>query len=299
MTVRKMDGILVVDKRQGITSRGALNKAWGWLPWGNRVGHAGTLDPMATGVLLVCAGQATRLVEWLQMLPKTYRAEILFGAVSSSDDADGLITQLPPPVDPGIVEVQQALDGFVGTISQTPPAVSAVKVDGRRAHERTRRGEAVELAPRAVTIHCIDLLGLDWPRMDIRVECGKGTYIRSLARDLGVALGTGAHLTRLCRERVGPFTQAEAIPLSTPIEEARMRLQPLARGVESLPSLVLEGEVLDKLLHGVKLTAAELGKPLPVMAERDTLVVLNEGRLRMLASWHDGRLHPRKVFLDE
>jgi len=257
---------------------------------------------MATGVLVACVGRGTRLVEWVQDLQKVYLADIRFGASSTTDDADGEITELPVPADPGRERLLEAIGQFVGTIQQVPSAVSAVKVDGVRAYTLARRGEEPALQARPVRIDRIDLVEVEWPRIRLRVECGKGTYIRSLARDLGQALGTGAHLTALCRERVGAFGLDEALPLSTPKEEALGRMQPLARAVESLPQVEFSGEALDRLLFGQKPTREELrsyGAELPEVPEGTILAVLDGGRLKILVQWQEGRLRPRKAFLGE
>ncbi len=207
-------GILVIDKDRGYTSmdvcaivRGRLRRAGA--PKRIKVGHAGTLDPMATGVLVVLVGRATRLSDSLMAGEKEYEAEIDLSATSTTDDAEGVVT----PVDAGPVareDVQRAAGALVGTILQRPPRVSAVHVGGRRAYDLARRGAAFELAPRPVVVHAFDVLDYTWPRARVRVACGKGTYVRSLARDLGVALGAGGMLTALRRTRVGAYTIAMA-----------------------------------------------------------------------------------------
>src|ERR1043166_4448316 len=178
-------GLLVVDKPGGITSRDAVDRAQRWFPKGTRIGHTGTLDPLATGVLVLCIGSATRLTEYVQRMAKTYRAGIVLGARSDTDDADGAITPVSDIRTPAAGEVQAALAAFVGNIAQVPPAFSAAKLGGRRAYDLARRGQDVSLAPRTVTIHGIDLLSYGFPQLEIEVRCGKGTYVRSLARDLG------------------------------------------------------------------------------------------------------------------
>ena len=297
---RLIDGILVLNKPRGLTSRDALNKAWKWLPRGTRIGHAGTLDPMATGVLLACVGRATRLVEFLHELPKTYRADILFGARSTTDDADGDITPAPLPSDPGTGAFTALLTRFTGDILQVLSTISAVKVAGQRAYHLARKGREPELPPRPVRIDRIQLLHLDWPRATIRVDCGKGTYIRSIGRDLGAALGTAAYLTDLCRERVGDFTQADALQLDTPAEQALKQLQPLARAIQTMPRHEIGGEALLRLLQGQKPTRDQLlalGTDLPELPTDQLLALLHQGHLKILAHWRDGHLRPRKVFL--
>ena len=297
---RLIDGILVLDKPRGLTSRDALNKAWKWLPRGTRIGHSGTLDPMATGVLLACVGRATRLVEFLHELPKTYRADSLFGARSTTDDADGDITPAPLPSNPGTEAFTALLTRFTGDILQVPSTISAVKVAGQRAYHLARKGREPELPPRPVRIDRIQLLHLDWPRATIRVDCGKGTYIRSIGRDLGAALGTAAYLTDLCRERVGDFTQPDALQLDTPAEQALKQLQPLARAIQTMPRHEIGGEALLRLLQGQKPTRDQLlalGTDLPELPTDQLLALLHQGHLKILAHWRDGHLRPRKVFL--
>jgi tRNA pseudouridine55 synthase len=172
-----------------------------------KVGHAGTLDPMATGVLPVVVGNATRLVEYLADADKAYRAQIILGATSDTYDAEGTITPTPgdPPL-PTRNEVESSLDAFRGEIAQLPPMHSAIKVGGKKLYELARRGEEIEREPRLVTIKRLDLEVYRPPHLQLFVECSKGTYIRSLAHDLGASLGTGAYLSGLVRTRHGPFT---------------------------------------------------------------------------------------------
>src|SRR5262245_11242648 len=181
------NGLLVLDKPQGITSREAINRIERQLPRGVKIGHTGTLDPLATGVLVVCLGRATRLAEYVQAMAKTYRSTFLLGARSDSDDTDGRVTPAVPPefVPPSLAEVQVQLQSLVGEIEQVPPAHSAVKTGGQRAYQIARAGDSVDLSSRRVTIHGIDVLSYSWPNLEVEVRCGKGTYIRSLARDLG------------------------------------------------------------------------------------------------------------------
>jgi len=184
---------------------------------GAKTGHAGTLDPLATGVLVVCIGRrATRLVPQLMAGAKRYTATIDFSATSQTDDAEGPLEpvewsrETPVPRN----EIEQVLHNeFTGEIMQAPPAHSAMKVGGRRAYKLARKGDAVKLEPRPVMIHSIDIVEYEWPRLVIDVRCGKGTYIRSLARDLGRALGGGAHLAALRRTAVGEYTIEQAVRL--------------------------------------------------------------------------------------
>src|SRR5436305_291397 len=178
-----MDGLLVIDKPGGVTSRDAVNRVQRWFPRRTKIGHTGTLDPLATGVLVLCIGSATRLTEYVQRMGKTYLTQLLLGATSDTNDADGTLTPVAGVSAPDAATVAVAVAGFVGVIQQVPPAYSAAKVTGRRAYDLARGGEEVTLAPRPVRIDGIDILSYAFPRLELEVRCGKGTYIRSLARD--------------------------------------------------------------------------------------------------------------------
>jgi tRNA pseudouridine55 synthase len=206
------DGLVVVDKPAGFTSHDVvakLRRIFGQ----RKVGHAGTLDPDATGVLLVGLGRATRLLRYLSESGKAYEGRIVFGIATSTLDAAGeVLDQRPMPITRD--DVERALPRFRGDIEQLPPMVSAVKVGGRRLHELARAGEEIERAPRPVRVDRFDVVAFEpgpYPQADVEVECGSGTYIRSLAADLGAALGGCAHLKSLRRTRVGSFTLAEAL----------------------------------------------------------------------------------------
>ena len=176
-----------------------------------KVGHAGTLDPLATGVLLVCTGKATKRIEELQAHTKEYVATLMLGATTPSFDMEHPVNTTYPTEHITQEAVKEALGKFVGEIEQRPPLFSACKVDGKRAYELARKGSDMELAPKKIQIHEIELLECDLPQIKIRVVCGKGTYIRSLARDIGVALDSGAYLTSLTRTRVGEYKVDDCI----------------------------------------------------------------------------------------
>ncbi len=202
------DGVAVVDKPGGVTSHDVVAQVRRLLGT-RRVGHAGTLDPMATGVLVVGVGRATRLLGHLARTDKAYQARIRLGVTTTTDDAEG---QPLERCDPGAVEaavsdaaLAAAVAALTGTISQVPPGVSAIKVGGRRAYARVRAGQTVELAPRQVTVHSLTVRRCGQAELQAEVVCSSGTYVRALARDLGAALGVGAHLSALRRVRVGPF----------------------------------------------------------------------------------------------
>jgi len=204
-----MFGLLNVNKPPGPTSHDVVARVRRLLPRRTKVGHTGTLDPFAGGVLVLGVGPATRLAPHVSEGAKQYRAEVTFGATSTTDDVEGELTPTGAAV-PREADLAAVLGEFVGQIDQVPPAHSAVHVDGRRAYELARRGEAVDLPARPVRIDALELLGCADGRAVIRIDCGKGTYIRALARDLGRRLGCGAYCSALTRTRVGPFTLAQA-----------------------------------------------------------------------------------------
>lgn len=250
-------GLLVVDKPGGITSRAALDRAQAWFPRGTRLGHTGTLDPLATGVLVVCVGAATRLAEYVQRMAKSYDAVLQLGVKSTTDDADGVCTPVIEAVMPEPSAVASRLQEFVGFIEQAPPAFSAAKSAGRRAYELARRGESVTLAARPVHIHAITIQNYAYPHLHVVVDCGKGTYIRALARDLGERLGCGALIASLRRTRVGPFAVGDAITLESDPALARSQLLPLATAVSELPPLVVTADELGRLRHGQRIVRAD------------------------------------------
>jgi tRNA pseudouridine55 synthase len=211
------DGVLVLDKPAGVSSAKALGPVKREAGKGLKVGHAGTLDPFATGVLLVLLGDATRLSDLAMALPKTYRATVRFGVSTDTLDPEGEVTEerdSGPPRD-------LPLARFVGEIEQVPPAFSALKVDGRRAYKLARAGRPPELKARPVTVHRLDIVGGAWPDVELEVVCGAGTYIRALARDLGAAVDLPAHLTALRRTRIGPFAAGEAGRVHPPLDLVR------------------------------------------------------------------------------
>ncbi|MCO6393524.1 MULTISPECIES: tRNA pseudouridine(55) synthase TruB [Corynebacterium] len=209
-------GIVVIDKPQGLTSHDVvarLRRAFGT----RKVGHAGTLDPMATGVLVVGIERGTKLLAHLVAETKTYEATIRLGATTTTDDAEGEVVSTSPTDAVTDADIIDAIDSFRGDIMQRPSSVSAIKIDGKRAHQLVREGHDVEIPARPVTIHEYSILGIarvdTWIDVDVRVHCSSGTYIRALARDLGETLHTGGHLTALRRTTVGPFNLEHALEL--------------------------------------------------------------------------------------
>ena len=245
---------------------------------GVKVGHAGTLDPMATGVLVVCIGAATRLIEYVQRQSKTYRTVVLLGARSDTHDADGRVTIDPEAAVPSMEAIHAALAEQVGTILQKPPEYSALRVEGRRAYDLARAGHAVELAPRPVTIHRVDVLSFEWPRLGLEVECEGGTYIRSIARDVGEALGCGGLVEELVRTRIGAFTLADAIELSA-VTAATIAglIRPSAQAVAQLASVRVTAEQVADLVRGrsIVLTETPAGE-VALIGPEGTLVAVGE-----------------------
>jgi tRNA pseudouridine55 synthase len=211
-----LSGIVNLDKPPGVSSAYVVNGVKRLLPRGTKIGHAGTLDPFATGVLLLLVGKATKACEQLMDAPKQYEATVRFGATTATDDPEADAAPWArgdgqPVVPPTVAEVTAVLPRFVGTILQRPPAFSAMKVAGRRAYDLARKGNEVVLAERPVNVYRIELLQYAWPDAKLRVDCGRGTYVRAIARDLGEALNVGGHLVTLRRTAVGEFRAADAV----------------------------------------------------------------------------------------
>jgi tRNA pseudouridine55 synthase len=300
-----LDGILVVAKPSGPTSHDVVALVRR-LSGTRRVGHGGTLDPFAAGVLPVFLGRATRLVEYHLGAPKRYRATVCFGETSTTDDIDGART---PVRGPSVTRpaVEAALAAMTGPIRQVPPAYSAVQVAGRRAYQMARAGEPVELAPRDVTIHALTLL--EWDETDparpvavVDVECSAGTYVRALARDLGARLGSGAYLGALVRTTSGGFRLEDALSFDdlrahaadgpTGVQRA---LRPIDAGLEDLPHATITADEVRRLGEGL-VTA-----PRTPLAVRDAPVVLAtgpDGRVAAVCRAVAGALHPHKVLAE-
>ena len=237
-----------------MTSRGAVDMVQR-LVRPARVGHAGTLDPLATGVLVVCIGAATRLVEYVQRMPKSYIGTFLLGRHSETEDIEGEVMELPNPPVPTLEEIQRAAKTFSGNILQRPPAFSALKINGRRAYKLARKGEQIELRPRPVTIHRIAVQRYNYPELVLEIDCGGGTYIRSLGRDLAESLGSSAVMSALVRTAIGNFRLDEALnPDELTKENILSRLLPLVRAVDYLPRLELSAEEITRVHNGCLIT---------------------------------------------
>ncbi len=286
-------GVLTIDKPQGLTSHdvvGRVRRVSGI----RRVGHAGTLDPLATGVLVVCVGWATRFVEYIVGQPKAYEATVRLGQTTDSYDADGMVVA-ERPVEVEAAEIEAALVDFRGDIRQRAPIFSAIKQDGQPLYKRARRGEAVEAPVRDVTIYALTVAAYEPPLLDLRIVCSSGTYIRSLAHDLGQTLGCGGHITALRRTAVGEFTAQDAVPLDAlSPENWSSYLQPPDVAVAHLPAIQLEAEEAAELRYGRPVTAAS-GAP-----EGTLLRVYNDaGHLLGVAEAEGGLLRVRKNVPDD
>lgn len=258
MVSQELFGVLNVYKPMGVTSRDVVNTVQRLIR-PTKCGHAGTLDPMATGVLLIGIGPATRLVTMLQDGAKTYVAEFMLGQTSDTDDSTGKVNHLPTPtVLPTAEFINARLQSMTGGVSQVPPNFSAVHVDGQRAYDMARRGETVELAAKNVEIHSIRLLTCAWPRLELEIICGSGTYIRSIARDLGNDLGCGGLMSRLERTRIGVFGSGGAIPASDlTLASIQAALFPAVSIVQHLPQYHCTPEDVASLLCGRVLRIVE------------------------------------------
>jgi len=288
---RIVDGVLLLDKAQGSSSNHALQAARRLLN-AAKAGHTGTLDPMASGLLPLTFGEATKFSQMLLDADKTYEAVVQLGVETDSGDADGRVIATHA-VSVSEARLAEVVAGFRGDIEQVPPMYSALKRDGKALYEYARQGIEVERAARRVTIHALDLLDFAGDRFSMRVACSKGTYIRTLAMDIGAALGCGAHLCGLRRTRIGPFDVCEAVTLerleSCPAEERDALLAPVDTLVREFGEVLLEAEQAAWLLQGRTLRLVPSGTPGPVRAYGP------QGFLG-LACWQaDGTLAPRRL----
>ncbi len=288
-----LSGILLLDKPAGITSNAALSRAKRILGI-KKAGHTGTLDPMASGLLVLCFGEATKVSAFLLDADKTYQAELRLGVETDSEDAEGEVIaehDVPALDEAGIEEV---LDKFRGPIEQVPPMHSALKHKGKRLYELARKGETVERPPRAVTIHKLTLDAVALPKLRLTVHCSKGTYIRSLARDIGQVLGCGGHLSALRRTASQPFDIRDATALENldqlDREQARALLRPADVALPHLPEIVLDEQQASRIQQGQKLAG------LPVIEEGAVRIYAPQGFIGIGETDGAGRLRPRRVF---
>lgn len=285
-----MHGLLNLNKPAGMTSRQAVDRVRR-LTGIDRVGHAGTLDPLACGVLVVAIGAATRLIRFVQQMPKSYRGVFLLGRRSPTEDVEGEVVELENSPRPTLDEVLAAASLLVGRIRQRPPAFSALKVQGRRAYKLARQGRPVELKAREVTVYRLAVVSYEYPELVLDIECGGGTYVRSLGRDLAESLHAAAVMSALERTAIGGFRLNEAVdPCQLTPESCAARVLPLARAVEMLPKIVLSAEEITRIHHGLTI-GREVVPPAAEMAAVDAsgrlaaiLGPLDGGRLRTLCN---------------
>ena len=249
-----VNGWLILDKPIGMTSTHAVSRLKR-IYNAKKAGHAGTLDPLASGILPVAFGEATKTVPFVQDGEKAYRFTVKFGAETDSDDTEGTVVRVSE-ARPSADQVAQALPFFTGTIMQVPPAYSAIKVNGERAYDLARDGEVVELAPRPVTINSLELVSCNEEEAVLEAHCSKGTYVRAIARDLGRHLGCLGHVTALRRTRVGPFTEEDCVNLAE-LEEAAAQAENFLLSVEAglmqLPCVVVDRDAAARLRRGQSL----------------------------------------------
>jgi len=279
-----MDGILVVDKPSGITSHDVVNAVRKLLNT-KKVGHTGTLDPAATGVLPLLIGKATKLSQYLMGSHKTYLATVTFGIVTDTYDADGEIRE-ENPVDVSQEQLECVLANYRGKISQIPPMYSAKKISGRKLYELAREGKEIEREPKTVNISQLDLLEYGKSTAVLEVTCSAGTYIRSLAYDIGRELGCGAHLSKLCRTKSGDFGLETAVTLDAMEEgevDAHSVLISLADALKRFPVIRLPPQFVRRVANGYQLTVGDLSNCEVPAFEKDETVVLTKGHGEVLA----------------
>ena len=298
-----ISGVLVIDKPVGMTSHDVVQAVRNGTNL-RRAGHTGTLDPRASGVLVILVGPAVRLSEYVSASDKRYQAIIRLGSSTDTFDADGKFTRSDQPVNVTEAQFEEVLKTFIGEIEQTPPPYSAVKLQGRKAYEMAREGEEVEIAPRKIMVHHLEVLEWASPEVVIDVHCSSGTYVRSLANDLGVQLGCGAYLVGLRRTKSGRFSLRDATPLRK-LQEAfnagnwYQYLIPAAEALGDWPAIELSPDEVEGVRHGHRVKAvgeAELGSRVRGVSTQGELVALME-----LVSGEDGspEWQPKKVFFTE
>jgi tRNA pseudouridine55 synthase len=295
----KVDGWIVLDKPTGITSTHALGIVKR-LYKADKAGHAGTLDPLASGILPLAFGEATKTVPYVMDGEKAYRFTVTWGVETNTDDSDGEMVDSSAER-PTAAAIEAILPRFIGVILQTPPQFSALKIDGERAYDLAREGEIVKLEPREVEITSLRLTGSTEDTATFEAECGKGTYVRALARDFGRMLGCFGHISALRRTRVGPFSEDEAISLEElqaageagpQSPDLKACLQPVERALSSLPSVGVGNHEAQRLRNGQSVILR--GRDAPVVL--GTAYVTHQGRLVALVEGENGELKPRRAF---
>ena len=287
-------GFLCCNKPPGMTSRDVVNIVQRRLRREGhskrvKVGHAGTLDPLAEGVLVVAIGPASRLVPFVQQQPKHYRATFLLGQSTDSGDLEGEINHFPELPPPSRRQIDQAAAGLVGTIQQTPPAHSAIWVDGQRAYKRVRSGESVQMPSRTVQVRSLDVLRYEFPELDLDIVCGSGTYIRSIGMDLAIAAGSVAVMSHLVRVAIGPFVIDDAVTVDQLSEDdLPSMVLPPTMGVGHLPQIKIDDVDTERLGHGKSI----VGDP----GEVEAAALTPDGRLRAIVRWKEDAWYPSRVF---
>ena len=255
-----MNGVLVVDKPQGMTSAAVVSKVKRSLGV-KKVGHTGTLDPMATGVLPLCIGEGTKIAGYLLAESKTYLATIKLGVCTDTLDADGEVTEENPAALLGVTEekVQKVVEGFLGESMQIPPMFSALKHKGQRLHKLARAGKTIDVPPREICVHAIEIKSLDLPSFSIEVSSSKGTYIRAIARDIGSRLGCGAHLASLRRIQSGEFGLESAVTLEQILDDPKaVKCVALPKALTHMEKVVVKEPILEAIINGKPLNWLDL-----------------------------------------
>lgn len=283
-----MLGLLNLHKPAGKTSRDVVDLVQR-LVRPEKAGHAGTLDPLATGVLVVCVGQATRLIEYVQRSPKRYVGTFLLGRSSPTEDVDGDITLHHEDPRPTREQLAGLLPKFLGTILQRPPAYSALKVEGQRAYALARQGAQVELQPRPIEVQAIEIVKFDYPELTLDIRCGSGTYIRSLGRDLAHAAGTSAVMSALVRTQIGPFHLADAVdPAKLTRTTLPQVLLPPTMALGNLPQIKLSDSDCAELRHG---------RPIAASSDQPEAAGIGpDNHLVAILSWKNNAWWPSRVF---
>jgi len=293
-------GLLCIDKPLGLTSRDVVNRVVWRLRESSpkpakipKVGHAGTLDPLATGVLMIGIGAGVRLVPYLHQQPKEYLATFRLGQSSQSGDLETPLVAQQEPYQPTHKEIESATKDLIGDITQVPPAHSAIKIGGKKAYKFAHQGKTVEVPSRVVRINSINILKYDYPDITATIRCGTGTYIRTLGIDLAAKCKTTAVMTALVRTAIGPFTLQSAVSVErlkdTPIEDL---VSPLSGGVSHLPTVPMTPSQIDLLANGIKIDVDQAGGVIGDEAS----VIDARGNLRAVVRRRDGKWNPYRVF---
>jgi tRNA pseudouridine55 synthase len=278
-----MNGIFIIDKPEGMTSHDVVDSIRAKFSI-SKVGHLGTLDPMATGVLPVCTGKATRIGQYIPNSPKEYIGEIRFGFSTNTYDREGTPTSEPRPLESSQREIEEAIHTLTGKIGQVPPPFSAKKIGGVASYKLARKGRLIEASPVPVEVHKFEIMALDLPLMEFRVVCSAGTYIRSLAYDLGQKLGCGAHLTSLRRTMSGEFRIEQAVPLG---QISSSDLTPMEMLLASWPLIEVSDIDQEKVLHGNQIPGDG--------CETFARIFNKKGEFIAVAAVENGWVHPRLV----